>query len=127
MNYRELLAPDLVKLWKQIVNKHVMMGRDAHLMKEFLQRANSVQIVLGMYHYKDVGTISIPMFIKQYNDWLEIDEEWAEVELAVCITDTVPTFYNIYVENNDSFNAEYYIQAQEARELLFEWKERILA
>lgn len=124
---KELTAPELVKQWRKIVNDHVMVGRDSHLIKEFLLRATPVQVLLGMYQYKNNNTITIPQFLRQADTWLELDESWAEVELAIEITGHPPLDYYVYIENFDEERADYFTQGLAARVRLREWSERVLS
>ena len=126
MNYRELTTPQLLRLWKSLVNDNVMVGRDSHLIKESLIKYTPIQLLLGFYRFKEQRTVTIPQFLKQEDDWLELDEKWAEVELACFIANNTPAWYNVYLENKDSWSADYYMQALEAKKLLDEWAERVI-
>src|SRR3990167_5130056 len=127
MNYRELTAPDLVKQWRKIVNKYVQMGRDAHLLKEFLLRATPIQILLGMYQYQGERTVSIPQFLKSEAVWLEEDEQWAEICLATYITSVRPPEYYEYLDFCEEQTADAFIRSLAARLKLKEWAEKVLA
>jgi len=126
MSYRELTAPDLVKQWRKIVNDNVQMGRDSHLIKQFLQGVSPAQILLGMYQYQGNRTISIPQFLKQSNEWLEIDEEEVDIDLAICVTNHVPPEYYQYHDLEGEENARAYQICREAKIRLQEWAGLIL-
>lgn len=126
VNYRELTAPQLVGRWKAIVNDRVMIGRDSHLMKDFLLKATSVQILLGMYR-QESKTITIPQFLRQSEDWLEEDDLWAEIELARYITHITPPEYYTYWDWCEEETAYAFNKSLEARLKLREWSEKILA
>jgi hypothetical protein len=104
-----------------------MMGRDSHLIKEFLQGCNSVQLLLGIYRYEANPTITIPQFLRHSDEWLEVDEAWAEVELATYLTKTIPPQYLIYQELKDEETVNAFGHAFAARQFLKEWADRILA
>lgn len=126
MNYKELTAPELVKLWRQIVNERVSIGRDAKLLKDFLGRATSAQILCGMYQYKGSQNISIPIFLHHSEDWILEDEVEAEIELAIEIAHSVPPAYYIwkdFCKEEDSF---YYRHAVAAQLELKKWADGIL-
>lgn len=122
-----MTAPELVKQWKKLVNDHVNMGRDSHMIKEKLEFITPVQMLLGFYFYKANKTVTIPQFLKNYETWLYMDESWAEIELACHITDTYPPAYYICLDLVDEETSEAYLAYTEARLLLKEWAERILA
>lgn len=126
MNYREMTAPDLVKQWKRLVNDNVMMGRDSHLVKDFLSRATPPQILLGMYLYKDIRTVTIPQFLKQWESWLMEDNIWAEVELACYVSKHTPPEYYTYKDLIDEQNSDAFVTSMEARLKLREWAEGVL-
>ena len=127
MNYRELNSVDLVKRWRVIVNDNVNIGRDSHLIKEFLVRATPVQILFGMYQYQKSKTISIPQFLKQCDRWLEDDEQWAEIELARNLTSTTPPEYFVYMDLIEEETAYAFQLSFAARQSLRQWADRILA
>lgn len=127
MNFRELNAPQLVSRWKSLVNDHVQVGRDAHLLKDFLLRANSVQILLGMYRMRGQSTITIPQFLRQNEAWLEEDEYLAEIELARYISKITPPEYYTYRDLMDEESTFAFKNSFEARQSLKEWSDRILA
>src|SRR3990172_11294622 len=121
MSYRELTAPDLVKQWKKLVNDNISIGRDSHLIKQFLQGVSPAQILLGMYQYQGNRTISIPQFLKQSNEWLELDEEEVDIDLAICVTNHVPQEYYDYHDYKEEENARSYQISREAKTKLKEW------
>lgn len=126
MSYRELTAPDLVKQWKQIVNSHVVMGRDAHLLKDYLNAHTPVQVLYGFYQCANRSNISIPLFLKLEDNWLEEDEFEAELELARFISHTTPPAYYTYQElkSEESF---WSIQSvKTAKAILIQWIEGVL-
>ena len=86
ITYQNLNAPDLVKLWKSIVNNNVSIGRDAHLIKNLLQMYTAEQILCGMYRMKGSGTVSIPQFVRQFEDMAVIDEVTNKIELAIFVS-----------------------------------------
>lgn len=126
MNYKDLTAPDLVKQWRRLVNDNVMFGRDAHLVKDFLLLATPVQVLLGMYQYKDIRTVTIPQFLRQWESWLIEDEAWAEVELACYVARQTPPEYYIYKDLVNEQNSEAFFTSIEARLKLREWSEGVL-
>lgn len=127
MNYRELTAPELVKRWKAIVNDHVMVGRDAHMIKELLEIATPVQVLYGIYQYKGVNSITVPQFVKSVTAWLEEDKDWAEVELCRYITNTTPKEYYEYKDLVDEQGAYAFEVCATAKQSLKLWADRILA
>lgn len=126
MNYKELNAPDLVKQWRKVVNVHVMMGRDAALLKDALVRYTSVQIMLGFYQYEHNATISIPQFIRQNEQWLCVDELEADIELAVLVARKKPEAYYVWQDYKDEDSAYAFGQAVAARQDLKQWADRVL-
>lgn len=126
MNYRELNAVELLKVWRSIVNKYTSGGRDAKMLKEALALYTPVQILLGFYHYKESATISIPQFLKQYEDWLEIDEILAEIEFCRYIRPTPPEYW-VYRDYEDAENATELTKHLESRTKLREWANEVLA
>ena len=122
----ELTAPELVKRWRKLVNDHVLVGRDSHLIKEFLRGATPVQMLLGMYRVRGQDTITIPQFLRESDTWMELDENWAEVLLAIEIIGIPPIDYYLYIENREEERPEYIAQSLEARLRLREWAERVL-
>lgn len=127
MNYRELNAVELLKLWRSIVNKYTSGGRDAKMLKDALALYSSVQILLGFYQYKGVGTISIPQFLRQYDDWLEEDTVLAEIELCRYITNYTPPEYWDYMDSLGWESAEEHQRAIEAKGKLRKWVDEVLA
>lgn len=127
INYRDLNAPQLVRYWKKIVNDNVMMGRDAHLIKDFLLRGNSVQILLGMYRRASLRTLTIPMFLRQHEEWFEYDESLAEIELARHISHTTPPEYYTYIDLVGEETSFAFQKSLEARITLREWANKVLA
>lgn len=125
--YRELNAPELVKKWRSIVNDNVNIGRDAHIIKEKLLTLTPVQILLGIYWCREHDIISIPSMFKMQQDWLEEDEAWAEVELALVISNTIPVHYYIYKDMLDIDTPDAVAQSLSARMELRNWAERILS
>lgn len=124
---RELNSPDLVKQWRKLVNENVMMGRDAHMIKQRLQYMTPVQVLLGMYQYIGQTTVTIPQFLEQEEEWWVMDEMEAQIELAVCISHTKPPAYWIWQDlKNEPQYYGIYKQAKEAFEELRAWSERIL-
>lgn len=122
-----MTAPELVKRWRAIVNDNVMIGRDSHLIKDFLLNCNSVQMLLGFYRYEGQHTITIPIFLRQAELWLELDEAAAEIELCVLLTRKIPSEYLIWKELKDEQTNYAFMQAFAARQALREWTDRILA
>lgn len=126
-SYRNLTAPQLVTHWKKIVNDNINIGRDSHLFKDFLLRATSTQILLGMYRFEGQYNITIPIFLREYQQWLELDDGSADIELAMLITHKVPPAYYTWKELKDEQDSWAFSQAQEAKSTLKEWADRILA
>lgn len=123
---RDLNAPDLVKKFKQIVNENVMMGRDAAFLKDLLEKASPVQILYGMYQFQKTS-ITVPQFVKKIFTWYEDDELQADIELARYISHHTPPEYYTYMdllEEETAFANQHVI---EARKVLREWSERVLA
>lgn len=127
---RDLTAPDLVKHWRVLVSDHVMMGRDAHLLSEALREMTSVQLLLGMYRFKKgnsaVATATIPIFLRQKENWLELDEMWSEIDLATYITNHFPTEYYTYLDYTEEESSYAFNQSQEAKQKLREWADKVL-
>jgi hypothetical protein len=96
-------------------------------MKEFLLQATPTQILLGMYQFEGNKTISIPLFLKVYNTWLELDDVTADIELAVMVTKKVPPEYYTWKELKDEPGAWAFAASIEARTSLKEWANKILA
>lgn len=126
-SYRDMTAPQLVGQWKRVVNDNVHMGRDSHLMKELLLRANPTQVLLGMYQFEGNRTVTIPQFYRAHEEWLELDESAADIELAVLITNKTPPDYYTWKELKDEQTAAAYALAFEAHYKLQEWADRILS
>lgn len=124
---RELNAPDLVKKWKVLVNDHVNMGRDSHLLAELLKICTPVQVLLGMYQFKGQANISIPIFTRNMDEWIEVDEEWAEVELARHISNSTPSDYYIFMDMRDSWDAQSFQTANEHMRATIRWADRVLS
>lgn len=127
MNYRSLNAPELLKLWRSIVNKYTTGGRDLKLLKDALGLYTSPQILLGFYRNKDAATISIPQFLKQDENWLEEDETLAEIELCRILTSSTPPEYWEFRDNEEYENAIELRVATEALNKLREWSNKVLA
>lgn len=125
--FRDLNALELIKIWRRVVNNNVNAGRDGHLLKEYLAHTLSEIIVLGFYKYAGQGTITIPQFLRQAEDWYEEDETWARIELATLYTGVRLPDYNVYLENRLDPNPEYYQLSQTALISLKEWADRVLA
>lgn len=123
---RNLNAPDLVKEWKKTVNQNVMMGRDAKMFKEYLEWMTPVQILYGILQYSNTPTISIPQFLRQYEDWYIEDNIEAEIELAVSISHSYPPAYWIWHDCKDEQDYNNFQAASVARDELKEWADRIL-
>lgn len=126
LNYRQANAPDMVKYWKKTVNDHVMMGRDSHLLKEALMRYTSAQILLGMHQYNGASTITIPQFLLRHERWLEPDEMWAEIRLAMEISNSTPPEFYIYMDNQEPEDSGSFQIGLAARLKLREWSDRVL-
>lgn len=126
----DLDCPELVKQWRKLVNDNVQMGRDAHLIKRFMADygATPDQILLGIYQYKDVRTVSIPQFLRQWESWLVADEWLAELELAVCICmgNAPPEYYVYHDLVDDVQNSDDVGHLEDAKQKLSNWKERVL-
>jgi hypothetical protein len=122
----DITAPDLVKEWKHIVNDYVMIGRDAHLMKESLNIFTVAQILLGIYQYAGNRSITIPRFLSSHEEWIERDEEWAKIELAREFSKTTPKEYLLYQDLCEEENSQAFMTSLEARLWLRDWAERIL-
>lgn len=125
MNYREMSAPELVKMWRKLVNDNVSIGRDSHLVKQALIEMNPVQMLLGIYQQTS-KSISIPQFLRNKEQWLELDEGTAEIELAIAVTRHIPPEYYVYHENLDEESPMAHGRALEARLKLREWAENII-
>lgn len=126
LDYRNLNAPDLVKQWKKIVNDHVQIGRDAHMIKEKLAFIKPVQILLGMYRYKEQSTCTVPQFLREYERWLEDDELEAEIELCCFITESKPPEYLIYQDLKDDISYEAYQALHDSKIKLIAWTNEVL-
>lgn len=127
---RNLTAPDLVKRWRALVGENVMIGRDAHLLSEALRTLTPVQLLLGMYRFKRgnsaAATATIPIFLRQKENWLELDEVWAEIDLATYLTNQFPREYYTYLDYLEEESAYAFTQSQEAKQKLREWAEQVL-
>lgn len=124
---REYTAPDLVRRWRTVVNEHVAIGRDSHLFKEALLRMSPVQILLGMYKNKNHATLTIPMFLRDSESWLELDEAWAEIDLAMYVTGDFPRDYFIYMDYREEETSYAHKVSSEARKSLQEWADQVLS
>lgn len=124
---RELTAPDLVKKWRSLVNDNVMMGRDAHLLKEALEIYTPVQLLYGMYLMRTSKTVSIPQFLNHPNQWLMDDELDCSIELARLMTNTVPKEYWLYRDFKDADSAAEVHFFEAAKTVLIDWADRILS
>lgn len=127
MNCRELNGAELVRRWRALVNGNVSMVRDASIFKRALLTMNSVQILLGMYQFENSRTISIPQFMRQQDAWLELDEAWADVRLAILLSHKTPSDYFLYMDCRDEETTQAYQQAIKARESLQAWADRIIS
>lgn len=126
-SYRDMTAPQLVVHWKKIVNDNINMGRDAKMLKEFLEVATPVQILLGMYQFEDEHNVTIPMFIRTQNTWLELDPETADIELATLISRKIPPDYYVWKELRQEQDADSWYLYNQARIAIREWADRILS
>lgn len=124
---REYLAPDLLKQWLKIVNPHVMGGRDLKMLKEELVVSTATQILNGFYQYAGNETITIPSFLKQREDWLVEEELWAEVELAMKMSRTVPKEWYLYHDLEGEQDSYSFLQSSEAKTQLIEWSQKVIA
>lgn len=95
-------------------------------MKDLLNKASSVQILLGIYQHNG-SNITIPQFVRQINDWLETDEQWAEILLSVYLAGGAPKEYNTYLDNYDVQSAVAHLRAKAAYEKLREFANEVLA
>ena len=124
----QLTAPELVKSWKRLVNDNVMIGRDAHLLKEQLRYMTPAQLLYGIYQYIGNKIISIPQFLTQRDGWFQSDEVEAEIELAAAMSDILPPEYWIWQDlKNEQTNTYEFSQFQEAYLKLREWSTKVLA
>lgn len=127
MEYRNLTPTQLVNQWKAIVNQNLIPGRDAKLLKNTLEEMNSVQVLLGMYKMKSKSyNISIPQFLKQSNEWLELDEKVAEIELARFVSGHTPDSWFVYEELKTEYGSWAFQKSLEAKQELVQWAERML-
>lgn len=117
---------DLAKKWASIVNKNVNIGRDSSLLKDALIKYTPYQILHGMYQYRGDEYISVPAFLKSVDQWLEDDEQWAEVLLAMDLSNIVPSDYYVYNDQSSGWDAESFLLAREARIRLYEWAKKVL-
>lgn len=124
---RALNAPELVKKFRSIIGGYVNIGRDSKLMKEFLERATPAQILLGIYQYKDSKTITVPMFLRYHEDWLILDETEADIELAVCVSETLPPAYLIWQDFRNEQSAYAVGQSEQALKELLVWVDKVLS
>jgi hypothetical protein len=124
---REYNATDLVKRWKSIVNDNVNIGRDAALLKEALTKYSPVQLLLGMHQCNSITTITIPQYLKMLNDWVELDETWAEIYLALYISDFVPNEYYQWLDYKEEETAHAYQIVKNATIHLQEWSNNVLS
>ena len=129
MSLRTLNPTDLVKEWRKLVNDNIELSRDAFLLKRFMAEhsATPPQMLLGMHQYRGNKTLTLPQFLRGWEEWL-IEDEWeAELELAVRIAHIEPPAYFIYHDFADEDEtADNYARFVEAKQLLSVWKERIL-
>lgn len=125
-SFRNMNAPDLVKEWKKTVNQNVMMGRDAKMFKEHLEWMTPVQIMYGIKQYANNSTISIPQFLRQYEDWYIEDGIEAEIELAVLVSHSSPPAYWIWHDCKGEQDYNSFQAAESAREELRDWSDRVL-
>lgn len=102
-----------------------MAGRDSHLIKELLNVCTPVQVLHGIYSYAGNGTCSIPIFCSQREQWLEKDDQWAEVLLAVVLTKYTPPEYYTYMDLRDEQSNWAFGSAFEARQKLREWANEV--
>lgn len=119
-------GPALLNKWKEIVNQQIATGRDVNVLKNLLNTCSSIQIVLGMYEYRDNGNISVPMFANRKDDWLELDDDIAKIELACCINNVTPAQYYIWQDLKDDQSAAAHRQVIEAWTWLKNWANRYL-
>lgn len=124
---KEMDAPTLVRRWKALVNDNVMMGRDAHLLKEALNIYTPVQLLYGMYLMRPSKTVSIPQFLRQHDNWVVDNELDCSIELARLITGTAPKEYWIYRDFENAFSSAESHLYETARTALIEWADRILS
>lgn len=124
----ECNAPDLVKKWRSLVNDNVMMGRDAALIKKALtDGVTPAQILFGMYQYENEKTITIPQFLKQMEEWLLEPAGDAEIELACCMSHTIPPEYFLWQDYRETENSYGYKQSREAHRKIMQWAQKVLA
>lgn len=126
MPSEELNATELLRRWRQLVNGNNSAGRDGAMLKNHLQRYSGVQILLGMYQYRGNGTISIPQFLNDIDNWLETDEEIATIELACRMSHTRPTDYYIWRDMQGEETAQAVKQGDEAYQRLLTWANRVI-
>lgn len=123
---REYNATDLLKQWRSIVNQHVMVGRDARMLKDSLEIYTPIQLMLGMYNYQGEN-LTVPRFLKQHEEWLEEDEIWAEIKLAVYLTNQPPKDYYIYMDYSSEETSEAFSMTRDAFKNLLEWADKVLS
>lgn len=119
-------GPALLNKWKEIVNQRIATGRDVNVLKNLLNTCSSIQIVLGMYEYRGNDNISVPMFANRKDDWLELDDDIAKIELACCINNVTPAQYYIWQDLKDDQSAAAHHQVIEAWTWLKNWANRYL-
>ena len=127
MNYKEANSPEIVKFWKQHINNNVSIGRDSSLIKRKLDELSPVQILSGMVRYIGEQTVSIPMFLREEDDWVNWNELECQAELARFISHHTPESYYVYMDlKNESLIPIMQEHFKKAIEDLQEWSERIL-
>lgn len=125
--YEDLNAAELLRRWRQIVNGNNAAGRDGQLLKDYLLRVSPIQVLLGMYQYRGVRTISIPQFLRQDDEWLETDLTLAKIELARCVANKTPPSYYTWMDWKDEDGALASSYTSTALHQLITWADGVLA
>jgi hypothetical protein len=97
------------------------------LFKEALLKYSPAQILLGIYQCKEAETLTIPLFLQNFESWIEKDEIWVEINLATQITKTYPKEYFIYLDFCDEESSYAWQQSSNAKKTLKEWADKVLA
>lgn len=122
----EYNALDLLKAWRHIVNDKALAGRDGHLLKEFLKQASPIQILVGMYDYRNEKGLSVPAFLNQSDEWLIDDENEALIQCAIRMTDSAPPEYWIWCDYRDEESAYALEESKKALKICLDWAKRIV-
>lgn len=129
-SYKELNAPELVSQWRRIVNGDVMNGRDAHMLRKAMDENgwSPCQILLGFYTMAGRTTISIPIFLRHYDQWLVEEDFEAQINLAVQIAGYKPQHFWTYYDLLDTGieSATLRQKFNDAKWELQQWADRIL-